>query len=452
MTTRLFSNPRPHFTLDDGATSNINGKLYFYEPGIGSTTLKYVYSRSPFTTANRLTNPVNLDGNGFAPTIRLDGDYRVKLTDVNGVTIWDVPNYQEAEPEGQYTEWSASLTYAVNDIVRYTDGNYYQSITSNNTGNTPSSSSSFWVKIFFITLWNTSRSYAVGEYAERSGEIYRSLTAHSGSDPLTSRTNWERVTAGNFDEWISGYTYEVGDSVRSSGKYYQCIQASTGNTPATSPAYWSAIKFVFEYNSTQTYSENDAVYYNGRLYNSLVDSNLGNTPSSSPSDWEILTITAEDLTPPDLGFTAWVGEYINTSMFVGTMTLSTAITESAWETIGPTGSGADYEWSALDDLPANVEAVKIGVQAYSERSGTTDAEMSMDVRLTGAGSPTLVPGNLIFTAKAYGGAANNNALIAGCAEATVPVNASNIFRTYWVSTNETSGLLIYLIFRGYTTR
>lgn len=291
MTTRLFSNPRPHFTLDDGVTSNTNGRLYFYEPGIGSTTLKYVYSKSPFTTANRLTNPVYLDGNGFAPTIRLDGDYRVKLTDKNGVTIWDVPNYQEAEPEGQYTEWSASLTYGVNDIVRYSDGNYYQSITSNNTGNTPSSSSNFWVKIFFITLWNTNKSYAVGEYAERSGEIYRSLTAHSGADPLTSRTNWERATAGNYDDWDSSYTYETNDTVRGSdGLFYRAYSASTGDDPVDGGA-WVRQQIIEQWTFGTEYAEGRIVTYSSDLYISLTNGNVNNTPVVSTNDWKIITPT-----------------------------------------------------------------------------------------------------------------------------------------------------------------
>ena len=284
---RIFSDPRPQFKKENGVDVNTNGKLYFREPGSGSTTLKTVFSNSALSTP--LTNPVILDANGLAPSIFLDGDYNVEEADSADVQIWRVDNYDPPELQGQYSDWSSIITYAINDIVRGSDGNYYQSLASGNITNDPTTSPANWVKIFLISEWSTLRAYAIDEYAQRSGELYRALLANTGNDPLTSRTNWDAVTVSKFDDWISAYTYEADDIVRGSdGLYYISLDGGTGIDPISS-SLWAQIIFIEEYLNSKTYNENEVVQSSGLLYRSRVSSNQGNTPVSSPTEWSSLT-------------------------------------------------------------------------------------------------------------------------------------------------------------------
>ena len=59
--------------------------------------------------------------------------------------------------------------------------------------------------------------------------------------------------------------------------------ASTGGGGGGTSIVWRSA-----YNSSTTYSANDAVSSGGSSYLSLVDSNVGNTPASSPSQWGLL--------------------------------------------------------------------------------------------------------------------------------------------------------------------
>jgi hypothetical protein len=187
-TTRIFSNPRPQFRKDDGSV-NSNGRLYFRTPGAGSTTLKSVYSDAALSIP--YTNPVILDANGRAPTIYLNGDYNVQETTSTGAQLWRVDNYQPVAFEGQYNAWSASLTYAVNDIVQYANGKYYVSLQSGNVGQTPSSATTYWSEVFFLTVYNASVSYATSSVVYYDGGLWTAYDGpHSGVTPGTDETKW----------------------------------------------------------------------------------------------------------------------------------------------------------------------------------------------------------------------------------------------------------------------
>lgn len=202
MTTRVFTDPRSQHFKSDGVSINSSGKLYFREPGSGSTTLKSVYLDKDLTTP--LINPVILDANGRAPTIFMNGDYNIQMTDSADVQIWRVDYYEPATVDGQFDAWDSTLTYAVNDYVRYTNGLYYISLQSGNTGNIPSSSPTYWSQAFFLTVYNSSTTYAADDVVYYNGNIYTSLQAsNTGNTPDTSFTYWKRP--GISVPTVSGY-------------------------------------------------------------------------------------------------------------------------------------------------------------------------------------------------------------------------------------------------------
>lgn len=210
MVSRVFTDPRPQQFRSDGVTVNSAGKLYFYEPGAGSTTLKDVYSSSALTT--KLPNPVVIPSSGRTPTIYMqDSDYAVRHTDSGDNQIWRVDNYQPKRFETEFQDWNATFTYAVNSIVRYTDGNYYISLISSNLGQTPSTTSASWSQLAFFEAYNASKTYGSGAvvFSNNSLWISKSLS-NLGNTPSIASIYWAPPGArpslrNSYEEALSSY-------------------------------------------------------------------------------------------------------------------------------------------------------------------------------------------------------------------------------------------------------
>ena len=238
--TRVFTDPRSQHFKSDGVSSNSSGKLYFREPGSGSTTLKAIYSDKELSV--QLLNPVTLDSNGRAPEIFLDGDYSVEMTDSADVQIWRIDNYQPPEVEGQFAEWGSTYTYAVNDYVRYTDGNYYVSLRSGNVGNVPSSSPAYWSQAFFITVYNASKSYSVGDLIYYDGNLYTSIQNNNlGNTPSTSFTFWQKPGVSVPD--VTGFSGQIVKYQRSDpgSNLFIVFDNFDGSPPLFAEDTWSSI-------------------------------------------------------------------------------------------------------------------------------------------------------------------------------------------------------------------
>jgi len=178
MTSR-FIDPIPQYTNDAGEPL-AGGKLYFYDSG--TTSFRNTYSDAGLTTAN--ANPVILDSAGRPPSIFLQGNYKLVITDSNDVQLSERDPVSGSSTAGEYTDWSITTTYSLNQSVRGSDGEYYVSITNNNLGNDPTSSAANWSKAVGIVEWNTNETYALNDTARYNGLLYRS-TANSnlGSQP-----------------------------------------------------------------------------------------------------------------------------------------------------------------------------------------------------------------------------------------------------------------------------
>lgn len=178
MTSR-FIDPIPQYTNDAGEPL-AGGKLYFYESG--TTTFRDTYADAGLVTPN--ANPVVLDSAGRPPSIFLQGNYKLVITDANDVQISSRDPVSGTSSAGEYSDWSISTTYSLNNTVRGSDGYYYISITNNNLGNDPTSSATNWSKLVGIVEWNTNETYALNDTARYNGLLYRSTTnSNLGSQP-----------------------------------------------------------------------------------------------------------------------------------------------------------------------------------------------------------------------------------------------------------------------------
>lgn len=116
--------------------------------------------------------------------------------------------------------------------------------------------------------------------------LYRVVLKTSAGVQILQRDNVGSFGAeGAFASWIYDKTYLKGQLITYNYKYYKSeFDGNKGNIPDSS-TQWSEIKFIQEYQSGVTYTD-EIVQSNGLIYRSLKVANLGNAPVSSPNWWE----------------------------------------------------------------------------------------------------------------------------------------------------------------------
>ncbi len=183
-----FIDPVPQYEGDDGQPL-VAGKLYIYESG--SATFKDLFS--DINKSIPIANPVILSGSGRVPNVFYTGSARVKLTDSNEVQIYD------RDPVGDTdvafgNAWSSSIVYSLGEVVRGSDGEYYESVNDGNQGNDPVSTSGFWTRLFSIQ-WSSAVTYQINANVIGSdGVLYASLIADNlNNDPISSPLQWSSV-------------------------------------------------------------------------------------------------------------------------------------------------------------------------------------------------------------------------------------------------------------------
>ena len=127
------------------------------------------------------------------------------------------------------------------------------------------------------------------------------------------------------------------------------------------------------------------------------------------------------------------------------------IPQSTWESVGPTGSGADNIWDALDSVPADANWIVVRAYTYAHSTGdTADAwrELQVYVRKNGslvsAGTTSQVVYNTSYTTDTGNGAAGART------EFHIPVSTSIMFDVYWLATyNATKTVRFYLVGWGF---
>ncbi len=175
-------------TLPDGSVAS-GGKLYFYENETTPPVPKMVYSDPLMTVAH--TQPIVLTSSAYLPDIFGEGLYTVVYTDENDVQVWSRDNVGSTEDSSQFEDWSSITRYRQNEIVRGSDGNYYRSIDSNNTGHDPVTSPEYWEQLEFITVWNEFVEYSQGKVVTHNDRIWLSAEDDNLNNEPGTGPEWE---------------------------------------------------------------------------------------------------------------------------------------------------------------------------------------------------------------------------------------------------------------------
>lgn len=122
----------------------------------------------------------------------------------------------------------------------------------------------------------------------------------------------------------------------------------------------------------------------------------------------------------------------------GGWNLESQITQATWETIGPTGSGADWEWVALNNVPASARILIFQLQAATKYD-TVIEDVSYSVYAThGAdATPAADDSTLVYwKGRTTYNDANNTDDHLGLIY--VPCHTDQTFKIYWDEVTTTS--------------
>jgi hypothetical protein len=115
-----------------------------------------------------------------------------------------------------------------------------------------------------------------------------------------------------------------------------------------------------------------------------------------------------------------------------TFDVDSALTEATWESIGPTGGGADNTWTALDSVPTDADWIKVKIWVYLiHTTGTAGDIISMAVYGRDSGGTDDVAGvdNCLFSVSNKVDS-DGDANIQDFVEVTIPVTSS-IFELFY---------------------
>lgn len=202
--------------------------------------------------------------------------------------------------------YSAGTSYALGDVVTY-GGYVYSSKTTNNLGNTPSTSTSNWdvVTTGFNTrgVWSSGASptYKTGDVISYGAYVYVAILDNANTNPASDTSSWKLLTTGIYwtGLWAGSVSYKLGDAVTYASSSYICILAHTagytgGSPPATgtnnrpdvdtSGIYWNSLSQGAATNVTTT--RGDLIYYSA----------AGNARLPIGTDGQVLKVVGSDPT------------------------------------------------------------------------------------------------------------------------------------------------------------
>jgi len=184
-----FTNPFPQFE-DINGVPQAGGTLSFFETG--TTIFKTIFSDADLQTP--AANPATLNASGVLDTdVFTTGQYNVVLKNSLGEQKRQADPYSGFETaEAQWSDWDPTITYGIGDLVRGSDGLYYQSEVASNLNNDPVLDPISWSQVQLTTVWNPNRTYSsIDTVFASDGNLYKSKVNNNlGNNPVSSSDEW----------------------------------------------------------------------------------------------------------------------------------------------------------------------------------------------------------------------------------------------------------------------
>lgn len=136
------------------------------------------------------------------------------------------------------------------------------------------------------------------------------------------------------------------------------------------------------------------------------------------------------------------GTFIFDSPYLLTLS-SGVLTESAWESFGPTGSGADNIWTGIDNVPTNARGLILRGNVEGSSAGSSRITCGLHARKTGTAGGN-GPGNSVC----FNDVANTSpvvTLVGARGETQVNCDTSRRVDLFWFADATTKQAYCYLM-------
>lgn len=127
--------------------------------------------------------------------------------------------------------------------------------------------------------------------------------------------------------------------------------------------------------------------------------------------------------------------------------VSGVVTEDTWESVGPTGSGADNIWADMDDLPSNARVLKVVAQSALVTNSTNSANTLLYVASGDVASPTAGNGTRVSFNLADDNASGFQNTDSITLE--IPLGTDQVFKVYWATADNASASAVNFYYRGF---
>lgn len=133
-----------------------------------------------------------------------------------------------------------------------------------------------------------------------------------------------------------------------------------------------------------------------------------------------------------------------------TFSVHVNVTLATWESVGPTGSGANNIWTALDDVPAGVPWVEVRAYLSAQNGpGSNTPNLVLYARKNGSSSAISAANRIsqVWGRTDGGGNANGSSI----STHKVPVDGDVVFDVHWTNNPAWSspGVQLYLVGYGF---
>jgi hypothetical protein len=138
-------------------------------------------------------------------------------------------------------------------------------------------------------------------------------------------------------------------------------------------------------------------------------------------------------------------QLVDGSQAISAFSISTDLAEGAYETIGPTGSGADNIWDTMDDIDADGTIAIFDIEYSATSSGTGNVTLRLDMATNGV---TANPAASVVINDIHGGV--SSAKHGAVTRIYAPLDGDYIFKLKWSVTGD-SARSIVARYRGFIT-
>jgi len=238
--------------------------------------------------------------------------------------------------------WDSVRTYNIGDIVDYNGINYVALESSR--GSKPI------VITDQVPSWSNIVGYNADVVVQYNGFIYMSLyNGNLAQVPSGVPTAWAKLTLpsanpGGLLEWNPATSYSLNALVLYEGfMYFSVNNGSVGNVPFQNSSWW-ALRNYDNWNPATTYANSSVVAYEGDFYQSQIVNNVFINPIANPEEWLFLGTT-------ELGWNAGVGYSVGQQVSYESGVFRSLVNNNAgrppfeypdsWELLGITGVWAE---------------------------------------------------------------------------------------------------------------